>query len=150
MIQPEERKRNRITSLIIAISIGLYLLSLTRECYCTGDDCADSLLVLLTGWLGVVFGGAGLSWLANPLILVAWISTKQQYKYAWLISVVAVLFCCSFLFFHQVMADEAGHFKTVTQIKSGYWIWLGSALTMMIGNLFLLLCFPDKKMPEHA
>ncbi len=43
----------------------------------------------------------------------------------------------SFLLFDEVISDEAGNYSPITQYKLGYWLWVVSSLTMLIGSLLL-------------
>lgn len=123
--------------MLIVISAGLFLFSLTRQCYCTTNQCGDAIIVFLLGWLGLIYGGAVLTWLANPLIILSWILTRKQSRHALLVSVLASLICLSFLLFDTVIDDESGHYNTIVDYKSGYWFWTFSAVTMVAGNLYL-------------
>ena len=93
-------------------------------------------MVFLLGWLGVFFGGAALTWLANPLIILSWIMTKRNSKHALTVSALASLICLSFLLFDKVIDNEAGHYNEIISYQSGYWLWACSALTMAFGNLY--------------
>jgi hypothetical protein len=128
---------NRTANNTIAISVALFLLALTQQCYCTADSCADSILVFIFGWLGVFLGGSGIAWLANPFIVCSWFFTKKKQKYALPCSMLATFFCLLFLCFSTVVVNEAGHFRAITGIAAGYWLWLSSAASMLLGNLLL-------------
>lgn len=116
------------------LSIGVYLLSLTQKCYCTTASCGDSLAVLFSGIIGVFLGGAGLTWLANPVLFASWFYHKRAPLGSLICSVVAVLIMISFLFFKRIVADEAGTYKNIVAYKAGYWLWLSSAIIMAICN----------------
>ena len=132
-----EKKLEKIKRTLIAISIGLFLFSLGKKCYCTTNQCADSILVFLIGWLGLIFGGAALTWLANPFLIFTWILTNKNSKYALATSFVASLLSLSFLLFDNVIDNEAGHYNKIISYQLGYWLWLSSSVTMFLGNLVL-------------
>lgn len=127
-------KTIKITTL--ATGIGLLLLSLTQKCYCTTDTCGDSLAVFIMGAFGIFAGGAALCWLANPLLLLSWVFIKNN-KQSTLFSLAAVCISISFLFFNKIIDDEAGHYKTIVGYQIGYWLWLGSSLITLTGNLLI-------------
>ena len=43
----------------------------------------------------------------------------------------------SFLFFSQIISDEAGNYSKITSYKLGYWLWVLSSLIMFAGNFWL-------------
>lgn len=124
---------------LVALSAGLLLVSLTQKCYCTANNCSDSIMVFLIGWLGLAFSGAAITWLANPLLILSWFMTRRQSKYALPVSTLALLFCLLFLLFPSVADNENGGNNTITEYRLGYWLWLLSAATMTIGNFILRL-----------
>lgn len=121
----------------LLLSITLYVSSLTQKCYCTTSTCGDSIAVVIVGIFGLFAGGAALSWLANPLLYGAWISLRKNEKLSLALSVLALLFAMSFLFFDTVLDDEAGNYKEIVSYQAGYWLWASSALIMAVGNLTL-------------
>lgn len=134
MIQDRIAGKNKI---VLWVSIGLYVLSLTQRCYCTTVFCGYSLMALLTGPVGLVFGGAALVWLSNPLLLTAWILFNKRPKISLLTSFLAVLISLSFMLFDKVIADEAGNILPIIAYRLGYWLWCASSLIMLIGNIVL-------------
>ena len=117
------------------LSIGAYLLSLTQKCYCSTASCGDSIAVLFSGVIGVFLGGAGLTWLANPVLFASWFYRKREPLGALLCSVAAMLIMLSFLFFKRIIADEAGSYEEIVAYKAGYWLWLSSAIVMTFSNI---------------
>ena len=99
-----------ICKITLIVSISLLALSLTQKCYCTTiNGCGDSLMVFIFGILGLAYGGAALTWLANPLLIASWITLKPSNKWSLILSVIAFLISISFLLFDKVIADEAGN-----------------------------------------
>ncbi|HYC87028.1 MAG TPA: hypothetical protein VEB86_17465 [Chryseosolibacter sp.] len=141
---------------VMATAAVLFILSLTQDAYCF-DDCVGSLLPLLTGWLGLLTEvgwltdwvmnsdqsaspqgwGSSFSWLANPLLILSWLVLSRNATLAIRFSLLAVLFASSFLFFDRVLANEAGHYRTVTGVKAGFWLWWLSAIATMAGSIVL-------------
>ncbi|MBS1743998.1 MAG: hypothetical protein JST81_13270, partial [Bacteroidetes bacterium] len=130
-------KTEKLQKRFKTISIVLFAASLTQKCYCTTTGCADSIMVVLLGWAGIFSGGAALSWLANPLLIMSWITQKKKLKVSMFLSMLAFLFTLSFLMFNEVPDNEAGGKHPITHLKVGYWIWVSAAFIMMIGNYTL-------------
>jgi hypothetical protein len=145
-----------ITRAALIASIALFLASLTTHAYCAGD-CADSLAILLTGWLGVITEigsfanwimnynestlpggwGSSLAWVGNPFLILSWLVMRRNPPLAFRLSIIAVVFALSFLFFDKVIGNEAGHYRVIREIKAGYWLWLASAIAMTGGAWIL-------------
>lgn len=130
-------KLKKIKLLFFFISIALFILSLTQKCYCTHNSCGDSLATFLVGILGIFTGGAGLTWLANPLLFAAWIFWKEDLRFSLWASTLATALSFSFLAFDTIMVDEAGNYSEIISYQAGYWLWLSSSITMLLGNMFI-------------
>jgi hypothetical protein len=122
---------NRLAQII---SIGLFILSLTQVAYCTTNLCRSSIDALITGSLGALYGGAALTWFANPFLIISWLSFNRNISLSLVTSLLAVLVSFSFLLFHSVVDNEAGHLNTIISYKAGYWLWTASTVVMGIGN----------------
>lgn len=120
----------------IFISITLFILALIQTCYCTDRDCVSSAYVFIVGPIAMLTGGAALTWLANPILLISWIKYRSKSKTSLYCSIIATLISLSFLIFNEIIADEAGNFRQIISYRLGYWLWLASCLVMVIGNLF--------------
>ena len=118
----------------LIVSMVLFGLSLTQQAYCTQADCADSIMVLILGWWAMLSGGAGLCWLANPLLVACWLSFDKKPKQAMFLAAAAFLLAFFFLLANQVVADENGNSRVITGRKAGYWLWLASHFTMLAGT----------------
>jgi uncharacterized membrane protein len=119
---------------ILFSSIVIFIISLTQECFCTFEGCADSIIVLVFGFFGILSGGVGLSWFANPLIIASWILIKNN-KISTILSIIAFVLSFSFLFFKEIMTDESGNLREILGYKLGYWLWLLSIFITLLGNL---------------
>lgn len=128
-------KRSIFSTIVLIIGTGLFIGSLFYNCYCTDRGCHTSAEALAFGWLGVFTGGAGITWLANPLLVISWIFLERQKKAAWLLALMAFIISSSFLTFPIIIEDEAGHFGNITKVSSGYWLWLASCCTTFLGCL---------------
>ena len=118
----------------LIVSIVLFGLSLTQQAYCTQAECADSIMVLLLGWWAMLGGGAGLCWLANPLLVACWLGFGKTAKQAMFLAAGSFLLAFFFLLVNQVMSDENGNSRVITGRKAGYWLWLASHFTMLVGT----------------
>ncbi|RXV65139.1 hypothetical protein D1006_33860 [Burkholderia stabilis] len=119
----------RAATSLLAISLLLYLVAMFTAPFRTGapqpHPWADGWQVLLTGWMGVLAGIY--AWLANPLVLAAWVLTVKRYRtQAVVLAVLALLFGMSFLTQHQILVNEAGDVEPVHLDAIGYWCWLAS------------------------
>lgn len=153
-------KEVNLTKLTIILSVAFYITSLTQTAYCTGD-CKSSIMVLLVGVLGILTEmgalisfiidkingqtgsisselGATFTWLANPIILIALIIFKDNKRIALVLSISSTILIVAFLLFNKVINNEAGHYENVTELKLGYWLWLLSSLTILIGSLIII------------
>ena len=137
--------KKKLKNSILLISISVFIFSLTQKCFCTASNCGDSIVVLLFGFLGITTGGAAITWIANPALLISWIFIKKDLKKSLIASIVASTFAVSFLFFESVISDEAGHYSKIINYKIGYWLWLSSCLIMLIGNIIIRFFLPNNK-----
>ncbi|MDR1959787.1 MAG: hypothetical protein LBQ54_12215 [Planctomycetaceae bacterium] len=136
----------------IVLSIILFLMSLTQPAFIVDGGMYIGFLLLLIGWLGVGLG-AGISWLANPLILVSWVTAGVP-GLSFVLSLLAALFAGSFLMFDEIIRDEGGGMEKIVGYSSGYWFWLFSMLVMLAGNtirlILLSLTSPVQKQQADA
>jgi Flp pilus assembly protein TadB len=61
------------------------------------------------------------------------------------ISIAAAIVSLSFLFFKQIMVNEAGNYSKIISYNLGYWLWVLSAVIMLIGNLVSMNMVEAKK-----
>jgi uncharacterized membrane protein len=126
---------------ILFASIGLFLASLTQHAYCTENLCGDGnefqgLLLVIVGIFGIVASPAGIAWFANPSLLIAWVTFNKVGNLSLYASIIAAFLSFSFLFFDQVVANEAGGTTKITSYNLGYWLWLSSSIIIMLGNIW--------------
>jgi hypothetical protein len=115
------------------LSIGIFVCALTQKCYCTSSSCGQSILALFLGTIGIAFGGAALTWFANPLLIASWLITKKP-KASLICSLFALMLSLSFLLFKNVVSDEGGNYSSIVSYQLGYWLWVTSSSMMFIGN----------------
>ena len=129
---------------VVTVSIGLLLISLTQQCYCTTSHCGDSLAAYFAGVLGFWHSWAGSTWLANPLMLISWLTINRSPKISLLTNLFAVILSFSFLLFNEIMDNEAGFYSQIISYLLGYWLWVASSVSMLIGNSFLYFWKPKQ------
>ena len=133
------------TLLWFFMSFSLYILCLLNNgfYYIKGDlprDWAIGSELLISGWLGLFAGASGLPWLANPLLMIAWlVYLIKQNVTSFLFSLSALSLMVSFLSVKGILRDEAGHYSQITGYGLGYWFWISSAFAILIANVFELL-----------
>lgn len=130
-----EEESSKLTMPVLILSIALFALSLCNFCFCTQNGCRTSIEAFLIGWLAMLANGGATAWLANPLLIIAWILFARNKKAAWILALVALLLCLSFLNFHVIIEDEAGHYNPILKVRIGYWLWLSSAAFTFLGSL---------------
>ncbi|TLX78361.1 hypothetical protein E9993_01395 [Labilibacter sediminis] len=145
----------RVRQIILSVFILLFITSLTQTAYYTNSS-AHSLFVFLLGWLGamievmsLVYGllgieneintsmGACITWLANPLMFISLIVLKRNRRLSSTLALISTLLILSFLLFNRVLATEAGHYREIKSYGTGYWLWLMSSLTILVGSYIL-------------
>ena len=122
------------------ISLSLYVISLTREAYCTTAGCEASWSAALFGLFFFFATEANLVWFANPFFLAALIfSFYSPYK-ALLLSLVGLSIALSFLGCDKVLSGGmgGGTFEII-KYMSGYWFWVSSIGNIAIFNLLQIL-----------
>ena len=130
-----EDESSKLTSPVLFISIALFALSLCNSCFCTQNGCRTSAEAFFLGWLAMMADGAAIAWLANPLLILAWVLLARNKKAAWIPALAALLLCLLFLKSHVIIEDEAGNYNPILEIRVGYWLWLSSAALTFLGCL---------------
>jgi len=128
-------EKSKLKTVVLILGIGVFAFSLFNICFCTDNGCRTSMEALLIGWLAMLTGGAAITWLANPLLIVTWILLIKNKKSAWLFGLAAFIISVSFLKFKVVIEDEAGHYNSISKIGLGYWLWLTSCGVTFVGSL---------------
>ncbi len=128
-------EKSKLKTGILIVGIGLFAFSLFNVCFCTDNGCRTSIESLFIGWLAMLTGGAAITWLANPFLIITWILLIKNKKSAWLFGLIASIISISFLKFQVIIENEAGHYNSITKIGLGYWLWLSSCFTTFIGSM---------------
>lgn len=121
---------------IITLSFSLFFASLTQNAFFVGENEESvgsfGLIAFLLGWLNLF--GAGISWLANPLLSLSWATLMfGNLKKALIFSALALLFSLSFMLFGDIIANEGGGHKPITDYDIGYYLWLSSCGINFLG-----------------
>lgn len=130
----------------LGLTIVLFIASLTQNAYYINDG-VDSVgsygfMALLFGFFGL--GGAGISWLANPILVLSLIHLKRNnLRKAQIFGGIALLFGLSFLFFDEIIANEGGGKAPITSYGLGYWLWLSSLIANFVGLVLIGLFSKD-------
>lgn len=154
---------NKIIANVTTITaLVLFIYSLTQKSFCTGE-CGDSFMTLLIGWMGVLLDvghlanaltdfasgegfslrypiGAAFTWLANPAMFLSLMFIKEKNsKAALFFAALSALLALSFLLFTFIADNEGGVYNKITGYKAGYWLWVSSTLTVLIGSAVLTI-----------
>lgn len=132
----KENKKSPIFVLTLSISVVFLGISLSQDAYYTGDHRdslgSSSLVAFLLGWMNIA--GPGISWLANPALIISYVHhSRGKLKPALYYSLAALLLSLTFLLFREIIVSEAGHTGEITGYGLGYWLWLSSISTNVIG-----------------
>ena len=126
-------EKSKLKTIVLIIGVGLFFFSLFNNCFCTDNGCRTSIEAFLIGWLTMLTGGASITWLANPFVIIAWVLLTKNKKVAWVFALTAFILSISFLKFQTIIENESGQLNRITNITIGYWLWLSSCATTFIG-----------------
>jgi len=104
---------------VINLSLGLFFVSLTQPAYCTEGICQKNwagVNLVLFGFLGPFTSFAGLTWLANPALIVSWVSFYKNRKTSLIACALASCFALPFLFCTEIREDEGGFLHKIQGI----------------------------------
>lgn len=130
--------KNKKQKMILFLSVGIYIISLTQKSYCTiGGSCEyfSGLLNLIFGWFGVFkLHFSAFPWLANPLLFLSWFLFNQEPKKSLVLNVIVFVLMLSFLFVNKIIVNDGSTYSIVNFYGLGYWLWVLSSFIMLIGN----------------
>jgi hypothetical protein len=128
--------------LILFISIISFITSLFQMGFCVNYKCEnDGFTNLFMGWLTIVTDPIlFFIWLANPILFFSWFFLKNNYKTSLKLSIISMILMFSFLFCNNITSSTNKYkvLSPITSIKIGYWLWVFSSLTILIGSVYLL------------
>lgn len=90
----------------------------------------------MAGWMLMLGGGIGLSWLANPLFLLSILLPENKLKLKLAFALLALLFAIYFLLFDECMISSAGTMYPIIKYNIGYFIW---QLSLSINLIFIII-----------
>ena len=132
----------RVKSLLLLISPMLFLACLPMQAVCTSNfDCSGwpAYGILLFGWMAPFAAPANIGWWANPALLISWVMGLQwQYRSAAGVAIAALVFCLIPLADPNVVMNEGGIIQRIVGFRSGYFLWLASAVVNLACQLALL------------
>jgi F0F1-type ATP synthase assembly protein I len=94
--------------------------------------------------------GATFTWLANPIILFALFIFRHNKRTALTLSIISTVLILLFLVFDKVVDNEAGHYSKLIELKLGYWFWLCSSLSILIGSLIITKMTMNENAKKNA
>jgi len=98
----------------------------------------------IIGWLGPLAGH--FEWYANPLLLIAMIFLlKNRPTISCVLSLISLLLIFATQFRGCIIRDEGGACQAVAGYLIGWWLWVASAATLLIGSLFQGFIIPKAK-----
>ena len=131
------KKKSKLKTAVLIIGMGMFFISLFTNCFCTNVGCKSSIEAFAFGWLALFFGQAAFAWLANPLLIIAWILIIRDKNSAWIFGLIATIANLLFLAFPNIIENEAGTYSQIIKIQLGYWLWLSSCVVTFFGGLVL-------------
>lgn len=127
-----------LSKVTLVISVSLYLVSLTQQGYCISGACGNhwsGISLVSMGAIGGIMSLAGLTWYANPALWAAWSQISNKPKRALIFSLIGTLLAASFLLATEISDIKPNITSYITGYQTGYWLWLASMGTMLIGSL---------------
>ncbi|PTQ98049.1 hypothetical protein C8P68_103208 [Mucilaginibacter yixingensis] len=129
-----------IKKLTLLVSITVFVVSLALPCFQTeSSGWTNGITVFLFGAFGfIMICKAYISWFANPVLLWSWYMLRKDQGKALTLSLIAPVLAITFLFCDEIFANEGGSTTPITAVGIGYWLWLGSMMVMLVGNILLV------------
>lgn len=126
------------SNLILLICLLLYLASLPFTAVYTKDHEMSGLACALFGWTEME--GGGIAWLANPLLFFAAFSLLlKKTKISAVTSLIAFGLTFCYLSVGEITVNEAGHQFPITGYGPGYFLWMASCFTLLLGSIILMI-----------
>ena len=120
----------------LSVSFMLYLLCLPLDAFCVEGSGWPGYGILLFGPLGMLLSSTNWTWVANPILLAAWIMLGVGARIlSAVLSLAAFVIAISFMFQLEIMTNASGHLFAVTCYRFGYWLWLSSMAVCCLGSM---------------
>jgi len=130
--------------MLLGASILLFALCMPMDAVCIEGACHDwqgwsalSLGWYEIAWLGKISPVVSLAWLANPVLLVAWVLLLLRFwrAAAWA-GTVATVMALGFSLGTRIVMTDWGGTSPITGHPAGYWVWvLSTAFAAAAGVL---------------
>ena len=127
-------------AIYILAALALYLACLALPSITVANSGAPELggSYLVTGWMGPAAGHY--EWFANPSIYAAaYFLVRGQDRAAVFWSVMAALLITYLLGSREITAGDGTMRREILSFGLGYWLWLASAGTLMLGGVVRLV-----------
>ncbi|WP_341902263.1 hypothetical protein [Fluviicola taffensis] len=125
-------------------SLSLFVLACFLPVYGTSQGPAEfgqGLFMFVLGWMEAFSeNGAVLSWFANPFFIIALCTTKKFPVTSVFFAAFAILTALCFLKGGKILLVLGSlHYGYLTQIRIGYWLWLGSMVVILFASIFKMI-----------
>jgi hypothetical protein len=120
----------------LALSVAVFLLCLSQvglciEGRCNAETPSGMLIFGVLEWLNRDAWGAGVAWIANPLLFLSWgAMLMSRYRGAFHFGICALPIALSLLLTRKVVElpvrSDSGLAHAVTAFRLGYWLWVSS------------------------
>jgi hypothetical protein len=133
-VKLEATKIDRVYASISAI---IFIIAMTQPAFYQtrrDDTVIGSAMCLAIGGMGLLAGY--FEWIANPLLLYSWIAGFRGRRYQAAVSATIAFVFTVFFLFRSTMSYPLYEREPIVPIVGhglGYWLWMLSAATMVIG-----------------
>jgi hypothetical protein len=125
------------SQIVLVVSLLLFIISLTQTAVYTQGSEMQAFVCFILGWAELF--DDGIAWLANPLFFIAiFFLLIKQVKISTVLSFLAVCMSLYYLSAETITVNEAGHRSPIVSYGPGYYLWIVSCLSLLIGNLIFL------------
>jgi len=130
---------------IIYLSLGLFILSLTRPALVleTGSvlQSDQSFLYFIIGGIAIAGGGTMefLVWLANPLYFIALFLSFKNKRISIFFIIIANILAISFSRWKEILISESGSTGKIISFCSGYYLWIASMFVLLFAIIYQLI-----------
>ncbi|ASK31616.1 hypothetical protein CEY12_16515 [Chryseobacterium sp. T16E-39] len=122
---------------ILIISIILFSVALAFPAVYTQNSEMYGLACFMLGWADLT--GDGTAWLANPLFFIAgFFLLIKQVKISIVFSFFAICMSLYYLSAETITVNEAGTKSPIVSYGPGYYLWITSFLSLLIGSVIIL------------
>lgn len=129
------------SQIVLIISLVIFIISLTQTAVYTKGSEMHAFVCFILGWADLE---DSLSWLANPVLLAAWFFILiKQIKISIIFSILAFCLTLLYLSTNTIVTNEAGSKSVIISLGLGYYLWVLSCFSMLLGNTIILV-YPEK------